>query len=187
MLDFEQEIDAAFGNAEAFAGIKECFDHNHGRLYQVAFQILSDSELSLDCVQDCFLKVLANPRAFRGDSNLATFLHRAVVNRSLDILRSGKFKMSSSRGLDSSDPQNERAWTAHDVVPRGYPSPLQTLLTKEKILGTNQMLRGMPAAQSSALLASVQGCTTREIAEREGVPMGTVLSRVSAARTALRN
>lgn len=187
MMDFDLDIDAAFGNAEAFNEIRKAFEHGHGKLYQVAFSILNDPEVALDCVQDCFMKALSAPEKFAGKSAWATYLHRMVTNKSLDILRSGKHKMSSVRSKDSSDSNVEREWTTHDVVPRGFPTPLEALLTKERMLGTQATLNGIPAAQAQALLDAVTGCSMREIAASQGIPLGTALSRINAARQALRN
>ena len=186
MIDIDIDIDSAFGNAEAFAGLRETFEHDHGKLYQAAFGILDEPEAALDAVQDVFLKALSNPSAFAGRSMWATYLYRAVVNRALDVIKSGKFKMSSKRSKSSSDPVVEREWTSHDVVPRGYPSPLQNLLTKEKILGTQVALEGLPTQQAQALLLAVSGSTMREVASQMGVPLGTALSRINAARNALK-
>lgn len=74
------------------------------QLYWTARHIVGTHENADDVVQNSFIKVWNNLDDYRGDSKLGTWLHRIVVNESLDFLRKEKkyaddTDISESRGI----------------------------------------------------------------------------------------
>src|SRR6058998_791665 len=59
-----------------------------GRMLAVARRVLCNEEDARDAVQEAFLQAFRSIQRFRGDSNLATWLHRIVTNAALMKLRS---------------------------------------------------------------------------------------------------
>src|SRR5690242_18802853 len=69
------------------AAFEECVRAYGGRLLVVAKRMLRNDEDAADAVQDAFLSAFKGISEFRGGSQLATWLHRIVVNAALSRLR----------------------------------------------------------------------------------------------------
>src|SRR5262245_18026142 len=65
------------GRSEAFTVIVE----RHKRpIYQLCYRFVGNHEDASDLLQDVFLRAYRGLRSFRGQSSLATWLYRIVVN-----------------------------------------------------------------------------------------------------------
>ena len=119
---------------------------------------------------------------------MSTYIFRIVVNQALDLVKSGTYKMSVHGGAkDSGDTGVEREWTAHDIVPRPFPCPERALLTKERLQAVQHGLDKMKPAKSDALWGHVvEGKSMKTLAKEAGKPLGTILSRINAARNELK-
>jgi DNA-directed RNA polymerase specialized sigma24 family protein len=71
------------GDKEAFA---ELYQRHRARLWAVAARIAGDHDAD-DAVQNAMLRAYHCADSFRGDSAVATWLHRIVVNAAIDITR----------------------------------------------------------------------------------------------------
>ena len=155
--------------------------HHHRQLYFCAYGILKDSEAARDCVADAYCKALARDQ-FEGGSSLYTYLYKVTKNNALDAVRSHRVKMRSN----AAPADVESRWVPADIVPRPYPGPLQALLTKERAELARRTLGKMSEVKRDALLLHcVDGWKYKDIAECEGVAIGTVMSRINHARAAL--
>src|SRR5205085_24648 len=72
------------GDPDAFA---ELVRRHRDRLWAVAIRTLGDREEAADAVQDALVSAYRSADRFRGDSAVTTWLHRIVVNASLDRAR----------------------------------------------------------------------------------------------------
>src|ERR1700685_678791 len=72
------------GDREAFG---ELFHRHRDRLWAVALRTVCDPEEAADALQDAMVSAFRRAGDFRGDSAVTTWLHRIVVNASLDRLR----------------------------------------------------------------------------------------------------
>lgn len=59
----------------------------HRSVYGVALRITGNPEDAADVTQEVYVRVWRSLRGFRGDANLATWLHRVATNASLSHLR----------------------------------------------------------------------------------------------------
>src|ERR1039457_864518 len=75
------------GDNEAFG---ELFRRHKDRLWAVALRIVCDPDDAADALQDAMISAFRRAADFRGDSAVTTWLHRIVVNASLDALRRRK-------------------------------------------------------------------------------------------------
>ncbi len=60
---------------------------HQNRLWAVALRTTGSREDAADAVQDALLSAYRNASSYRGDAAVTTWLHRIVVNASLDLLR----------------------------------------------------------------------------------------------------
>jgi RNA polymerase sigma-70 factor (ECF subfamily) len=133
-------------------------------LLRFALRLTRSPSLAEDLVQETLLLAWRNFRQFEPGSNIRAWLFRILVNAFYAQHR----KAQSAPPLLVLTP---------DVQAAAHSDSLEVL----------QALDRLPADQRTALLlAVVEGFTCREIAEILTVPVGTVMSRLSRAREAMR-
>jgi RNA polymerase sigma-70 factor (ECF subfamily) len=161
------------GDPLAFAVL---FERHRTAAYRVAWRLLGNEADALDAVQDGFIKVLTQWHQFRGQSRFKTWLMRVVSRVALDIGR-----------------QRQRhncceSWSRQADLQSSIHSPHDERLDGEELRQQVQVaLAALPELQRQALVLYVEGgLTYREIAEVQGVSLGTVMSRLFHARQKLR-
>src|ERR1700728_4133445 len=89
----------AAGDSEAFG---ELFRRHRDRLWAVALRTVCDPEEAADALQDAMVSAFRRAGDFRGESAVTTWLHRIVVNASLDRLRRRASRPGSPTGDENS-------------------------------------------------------------------------------------
>src|SRR6202142_4731598 len=92
----------ADGGPDAFGLL---FRRHKDRLWAVALRIACDPDDAADALQDAMISAFRRAGDFRGDSAVTTWLHRIVVNASLDLLR----RKASRRSVSWSGDPDELA------------------------------------------------------------------------------
>jgi RNA polymerase sigma-70 factor, ECF subfamily len=145
--------------------------HENDRLLRsLAYRLLGDRDLMDDVLQDVYLKAFAAWGTFRGESGVATWLYRIAYNACVDELRRrGKWQPAA---LDESMPDT-RAEPGDEVALRG---------------DVAAALAALPVEQRAAvLLVDLHGLDYAAAAHVVGCGTGTLGSRVSRGRAALRH
>lgn len=141
----------------------------HGRLgYGLAYRMLGESGAAEEAVQDAFLRVWRRAATFdaaRGSvrSWLMTIVHHCAI----DLHRKRAGAPNVVAGLDDIAEQTPApdAW-----------SEVASKLDREQVRAA---VATLPPEQRRAIeLAYFDGLTHREIAERDGLPLGTVKGRL---------
>lgn len=149
--------------------------------YSVAYRMLQESNASADAVQDSFVKAYRGLESYRGGS-FKSWLMRIVTNTCYDALRS-----RGRRPTDSLDDLVENVeyapfLTDKQESPPAYAERMELQLILERAIAS------LPEEQRLVLvLCDVEGYAYEEISEITGVAMGTVKSRISRARSRLRD
>jgi RNA polymerase sigma-70 factor (ECF subfamily) len=161
----------ARGEEPALAGLYDRF----GRVaYGLAVRVLRDRALAEDAVQDAFLGAWRTAAAFdptRGA--VSTWLMTLVHRRAVDLVRREDRRRTEL--LDDA-PIAASETTDDAAALRAERRRVQTALAQ------------LPSDQREALeLAYYGGLTQSELAERLGVPLGTVKSRMFAGLGKLRD
>ena len=137
-----------------------------GRLHATALRLLRSPEEAEDAVQDAFLQFHRQGEAFDPVA-AGAWLHRVVVNRSLDRLRS-RSRWRQEEATDTS-------------MPAQRPAPIATRLDLERAVAT------LPeGARRVFLLHDVEGFRHGEVATLLGISEGTSKSQLFRAREILR-
>ena len=155
----------------------------HQRMvYQLAFHLLADRNEALDLSQEVFLQVFRTLPRFRGQSSLRTWIYRIVVNQARNRQRWWRRRHRSEQvSLDEHLQQFGDMESVADMAPD------RLLASKETAARIWQALDRLPFDQRTALiLREVDGLRYEEIAFSLGVAVGTVKSRLTRARQALR-
>jgi len=161
----------AHGDDQALAAL---YDRIGRVAYGLALRILRDPGLAQDAVQDAFVAAWRTAAAFdpsRGTAStwLLTLVHRRAVDlvRREERRRGDPLEAAPAAAGESTD---EEAWV------RAERRRVQAALAE------------LPPDQREALeLAYYGGLTQSELAERLGVPLGTVKSRMFAGLAKLRD
>ena len=149
------------------------------RVYNLAARILGDRTAAEDVAQDTFVSAYKALARFRGGS-LRAWLLRIASNLCYDRLRSAKRRPEQS--LD------EAMESPGFHVPSRNPSPEQQAISRELHDHVQRAILGLPFDQrNTIMLVDVQGLSYEEAAEAMDVSMGTVKSRLSRARAAVRD
>lgn len=157
------------------AACAELFHRHRGDSYRLAYRQLGDEQDALDVVQEAMIKAFAALGDFDGRSGFRTWLLKIVVNTALDWGRRRKRRPSLRIG----DPADGREPGAAD-------DPGRRIHREELRRALNEALdRLSPTLRATFVLFAESGLSYKEIAETQGVPIGTVMSRIHAAREKL--
>jgi len=165
----------AAGRLEA---LDTLYDRYKTMAYGIARRITADDVLAEDVVQDAFLGAWRSAdRYVPGKGTVKTWLLSIVHHRAIDAVR--RRRPTAELPVD------------HDGTPTPAPLTLPDVwgevagrLDREAVAAAVATLSG--AQREAVELAYFGGLTQVEIAERTGVPLGTVKSRVRLALLALR-
>jgi RNA polymerase sigma-70 factor (ECF subfamily) len=155
----------------------------HQRMvYTLALHLLGDRDEALDLSQEVFLRVFRTLSNFRGQSALRTWIYRIVVNQARNRQRWWRRRHRADQlSLDDHLKQFGDFESQADV------SPDRVLAQKETAQRIWAALDRLPFDQRTALvLREIDGLRYDEIAFSLGVAIGTVKSRLTRARHALR-
>jgi RNA polymerase sigma-70 factor (ECF subfamily) len=154
------------------------------RLYALALRVTRDPDLAADAVQEAFATALERESGFRGESSLATWLHRIVYTKSIDLLR--------IRGREAPLPEEEdqgREPPREDLgrEPAWARPPDALLLGRETRAALEKALGALTPGQRAIFeLKEVEGRPTEEVGAILGMPPGTVRVHLHRARLKLR-
>jgi RNA polymerase sigma-70 factor (ECF subfamily) len=149
---------------------------------QLATNLLGDREEALDLSQEVFLRVFATIHRFRGQSSLRTWIYRIAVNQARNRHRFWRRRHRAEQvSLDQHVAVHGDCLPGHEAAPDGV------LARKELADRLQQALDRLPFDQRTAIvLREIDGLSYEEIAYSLGVALGTVKSRLTRARKALR-
>jgi len=155
----------------------------HQRMvYGLGFTLLGNHDDALDLSQEVFLRVFRTLGRFRGQSALRTWIYRIVVNQARNRQRWWRRRHRAEQvSLDEYLQKFGDLESRHEVLPD------RLLASKEAAAKIWQALDRLPFDQRTALiLREVEGLRYEEIAYSLDVALGTVKSRLTRARQALR-
>lgn len=172
-LDHDEEYAlvaaACDGSAEAFSVLVECYRSDVLRL---ALRLTRDPDDAMDVAQDTFLRAYRGIAAFRPERPFARWLLAIARNVALDALR--RRRRASTSELSERRPSDDAS--LEELVVRS-----------EEAASVQAALALLPVRYRRAVhLYYVERLRYREIAETLGIPIGTVKTFISRAKTQLR-
>lgn len=149
------------------------------RVYTLCRRMCHSEDDALEAAQDTFLSVWRGIGEFRADAAFSTWLYRLATNACLDLLRREK-KRSGDVSLDGID-------GSFDPVD-GAALPEEAAVRADTRRMVREALDTLPHDyRQILLLREAEQLSYQEIVEITGLELGTVKSRISRARQALRN
>jgi RNA polymerase sigma-70 factor, ECF subfamily len=171
---------AKAGDAAAFTAVVRHYDH---RLRALAYRLLGDRAAMDDALQEAYVKAFRALPGFREDAGLGTWLYAITYRACVDYQRrEGRHRRFVS---PDSAPRVTRGPAGPGSEADGPGAdPAATAATRTDLL---RALADLPVDQRAAvLLVDAEGLDYDAAAEVLGVAPGTIASRLSRARAALR-
>src|SRR5438094_1998746 len=157
------------------AGFEELAMPLFDQLYNFAHWLTKDRSEAEDLVQETYVKALRGLSSFTAGTNFRAWMYRILRNTFLTS-RTGLKSMVS---LD--DEENPTA------EPSAGGDPESLLIARVDQEQIRAALEQLPVQHREVIvLCDVEEMTYREIAELMNIPIGTVMSRLSRARKAMR-
>lgn len=133
-------------------------------VYQLCWRFVANHEDASDLSQDIFLRAYRGLRSFRGQSSLATWLHRISVNVCLN-------RVSAKAPLE----KMTEAIGDRQYVDTRSPSPSERLLKEERGARVRAAIAALPRKQRATLILRVyQEMSYQEVADVLGSSVGAV-------------
>lgn len=152
-------------------------------VYSAVFSELKDEDDAFDASQEVFIRLWNAAGGFRCESTLKTWLYRMCKNCAYDYMR--KFYKHKALSLTRIDEDGEETET--DIQTESDESPEEIVLAKERQRVVRQAIASLPEEQRDVIvLRELEDMPYSEIAEVLGISEGTVKSRISRGREALK-
>lgn len=157
------------------------------RVYNAILKICSNPDDAAELTQDTFVKVLESIGTFRGQSAFYTWLFRVAVNLTLNHCRR-RFKLSPvSLDAVSELHGREKEQLAAVLADPEQDDPAQIVQQKELVQVVLDLIARLNEEHRIVLvLRDIEQMSYTQIAEVLELEPGTVKSRISRARAALR-
>lgn len=159
------------------SALGELYDRVGRVAYGIAYRILRDERLAEDAVQEGFLAVWRSAATFRAErAKASTWIVTLVHRRAVDIVRKEERRRAEPLQADARPDTADPSGSAEDAAWLGF--------ERDRVQAA---LRTLPDAQREAIeLAYYGGYSQSELAERLGLPLGTIKSRMFAGLARLR-
>jgi RNA polymerase sigma-70 factor (ECF subfamily) len=147
------------------------------KLYNYAHWLTQQRAAAEDLVQETYMKALRGFSSFQQGTNFRAWMYRILRNTFLTT--QAGLKASAFVSLDSDD--------AALREPAAAETPESILLARVELETIQDALTKLPVKfREIILLSDLEEMSYEEIGETLGIPRGTVMSRLSRARKAMR-
>jgi RNA polymerase sigma factor (sigma-70 family) len=165
----------AFGQRDP-AAAEVLYERFAARIYGLGIVMLGNDASAQDLVQDTFVKLWRSADRFdQARGRLDTWVLLVARSLAIDALRR---RVLDARTAEASKPGS-------DVSPE--PGPDEVAETEDLAARARRAMTMLSAGQRAALeLAYFGGKTSAEVAELEGIPLGTAKTRIRTALLKLR-
>jgi len=178
--------DLKAGSEEAYAWLIGEFQRP---VYGLVYRMVSDPADAADTTQDVFLKVFRGMKSFHGESSLKTWIYRIALHEAANRKRwwfrhkahETSIEPVESEGLANGDAAMQNALTDRND------SPFDSVAHREVQKRVDAELRQVAEPyRTSLILRDLEEMSYEEIAEVLQISLGTVKSRITRGRQALK-
>ncbi|MBN2457339.1 MAG: sigma-70 family RNA polymerase sigma factor [Sedimentisphaerales bacterium] len=173
------------GDSEATERLILKYQH---RIYNVILRMCGNVDDAAELTQDTFVKVIKNIGNFQARSSFYTWLFRIAVNLTLNYCqRDMRLSISSLDTQIDSSSGKPRQTLKELLADDSSIDPSAVAANKELCRLLIQMLMNLDESMRVLIvLRDIEGMNYAQIAQILGLELGTVKSRLSRARNALR-
>jgi RNA polymerase sigma-70 factor, ECF subfamily len=174
------------GSEDAYAWLIGEF---HQPIYGLVYRLASDPADAADTTQEVFLKVFRGMKNFNGQSSLKTWIYRIAIHEASNRRRwwfRHKSRETSMEPLQT-EGDTEPNLGLKDLLVDDGESPFECAAHQEVRARVEDELRQVPEPYRTAvILRDLEDMSYDEIAEITEVSLGTVKSRLTRGREALK-
>ena len=161
------------------------------RIYNVILKICADPDDAAELTQETFVKVIENLDKFEGRSGFYTWTFRIAVNLTLNYCQRNSrlaFKSLDAEQDQQQDDSKVRQVLKDFLSDDSSPDPATEVQNKELYRIAAKALMGLDDAHRAVIvLRDIEGMSYARIAEVLDIELGTVRSRLSRARSKMRD
>ena len=163
--------------------LEELIARYKDRLYAYLFRLARDRDAADDLLQEVFIKMIKKLDSYDEREKFSAWLFTVAHHAVMDHFRSG-----SRRREESLDAADENSVPLSETLASGEPGPDEVLDTAQRAADLQIAFNRLsPDQREIFLMRHYSGLSFKEIADILGVPIGTVLARMSRATAKLRS
>jgi len=175
--------------AELKAGSEEAYGwligEFHQPIYGLVYRMLNDPSDAADTTQEVFLKVFRGMKHFHGESSLKTWIYRIALHEAANRRRWWFRHKAQETPIDPA--AGEREFSREDPLVDRRESPFEQFAHTEVRTVVEEALTHVAEPYRTAIiLRDLEEMSYEEIAEVLQISLGTVKSRITRGRDALR-
>jgi RNA polymerase sigma-70 factor (ECF subfamily) len=173
------------GSEHAFAMLIALYSQS---VYSMIARSLRDPSDAADVTQEVFVKVFRHIGSFHGDASLRTWIYRIALHEASNQRRWWSRHKRQELTLDAQhENEDGESLSLGDTLASNTDSPLECVCQSEAKEQVAAALRNIPEAfRTVVVLREIEGFGYEEIADMLKVNLGTVKSRLTRGRAALR-
>src|SRR5712672_3411005 len=181
----EEALDTKQTPAEQDRRISEAFEREQPRLRSFIRKRVADSRDAEDILQEVFTELVEAYRMFQTIDQAGAWLFRVARNRIVDLFRKKKSVPFSDLAPQLNDEGEEMS--VEDLLPSPDAGPEAAFARLMLVEELEDALDELPTEQREAFVAhEIEGISFKELAERTGVGVNTLLTRKRLAVLYLR-
>jgi RNA polymerase sigma-70 factor (ECF subfamily) len=174
------------GSEEAFAWLIARY---HQPIYSLLARTVQDSADAADLTQEVFVKIFRGVGGFHGESTLRTWIYRIALREASNQRRWWTRHRQQEVSIDA-EVTEERSGTStllRDRLVDPSETPYEMAAQTETRERVEAALQQVPEPyRSTLILRDIEGFVYEEVAEMQGVNLGTVKSRLVRGRACLK-
>lgn len=169
-LTDQQLVERALGGEPAAYGI--LFDRYRSQLYSATLSRCGDHHDAQDIMQETFVKAYLNLCSYNSNYTFGQWIYTIARNLFIDYTR--KKRSGSAVFLDRDD---------HLNTPCDMPNPEECIISRQRTRQIDELLNSLPEHYRRMIeLRFYMEYSYEEIAEKLGMPIGTVKTQIHRAR-----
>jgi RNA polymerase sigma-70 factor (ECF subfamily) len=174
------------GSEEAFAWLIARF---HQPIYSLLARTVQDRADAADLTQEVFVKVFRGVKNFHGESSLRTWIYRIALHEASNQRRWWMRHKQQEVPIDQETSESECGSPTQliDTLMDPSESPFEAAVHTENRERVEAALKQVPEPfRTTLILRDIEGFVYDEVAEIQGVNLGTVKSRLVRGRACLK-
>jgi RNA polymerase sigma-70 factor (ECF subfamily) len=176
--------DLKAGSEDAYAWLIGEF---HQPIYSVIYRMVSDPSDAADTTQEVFLKVFRGMKHFHGESSLKTWIYRIAVHEASNRRRWWFRHKAHETSMEPVETTFDSARAIERMLVDTKESPFDSVAHEEVRVRVEEELRKVSEPfRTAVILRDLEEMSYEEIAEITQVSLGTVKSRLTRGRQALK-
>ena len=175
------------GSEEAFAWL---ISHYHQPIFSLLARIVRNRADAADLTQEVFVKVFRGIKGFHGESSLRTWIYRIALREASNQRRWWSRHRRQEVPIEEQVVESESGSPVllKEMLVDPAESPFDLAVHEENRARVEAALQQVPEPfRGTLILRDIEGFVYEEVAEIQGVSLGTVKSRLVRGRALLKN